>query len=98
MRRDALNFANEKYFNGHSNSRSVQENFDLITSFIQEAADKHIPSKTSRSASSVPWITPEIRRMIRKRNKNHARAKKTGNSRLKTGFQELWKEIKTEIK
>ena len=52
MRKDALNFANEKNFNGHSNSRSVQENFDLITSFIQEAADKHIPSKTSRSASS----------------------------------------------
>ena len=45
MRKDTLNFANEKYFNGHSNSRSVQENFDLITSFIQEGADKHIPSK-----------------------------------------------------
>ena len=45
MRKDALNFATEKYFNGHSNSRSVQENFDLITSFIQEAADKYIPSK-----------------------------------------------------
>ena len=43
MRKDALNFANEKYFNGHSSSCSVQENFDLITSFIQEAADKHIP-------------------------------------------------------
>ena len=25
MRKDALNFANEKHFNGHSNSRSVQE-------------------------------------------------------------------------
>ena len=54
MRKDTLNFANEKYFNGHSNSRSVQENFDLITSFIQEAADKHIPSNISRSASAVP--------------------------------------------
>ena len=38
-------------------SMSVQENFDLITSFIQESADKHIPSKTSRSTSSVPLIT-----------------------------------------
>ena len=98
MRKDALKFANEKYFNGHSNSRSVQENFDLITSFIQEAADKHIPSKISRSASSVLWITPGIRRMIRKRNKTHAKTKKTGNSRLKTRFQELRKKIKIEIK
>ena len=29
----------------------VQENFDLIISFIQESADKHVPSKTSRSVS-----------------------------------------------
>ena len=36
---------------------------DLITSFIQDSVDKHIESKISRSVSSVPWITPEIRRM-----------------------------------
>ena len=34
MRKDALRFANEKYFNGHSDARSVQENFNLITSFM----------------------------------------------------------------
>ena len=33
-----------------------------------------------------------------KRNKTHAKAKKTGHNRLKTRFQELRKEIKTEIK
>ena len=65
MRKDTLEFAKEKYFNGHSDTRSVQENFDLLTSFIQDSADKHIPSKTSRSVSSVPWITPETRRSIR---------------------------------
>ena len=42
MRKDALRFAKEKYFNGHSDARSVQENFNLITSFIQDSADKHI--------------------------------------------------------
>ena len=66
MRKDMLEFAKEKYFNGHSDTRSVQENFDLLTSFIQDSADKHIPSKTSRSVSSVPLITPEIRRKIRR--------------------------------
>ena len=76
-----------------------QETFDLGTS-IQEAADKHIPSITSRSVSSVPWITPGIRRMIKKkRNRTHAKAKKTGNSRLKTRFQELKKKkINKKIK
>ena len=39
------------YLNGHSDTRSVQENFDVLTSFIQDSADKHFPSKTSRSIS-----------------------------------------------
>ena len=76
MRKDTLEFAKEKYFNGHSATRSVQENFDLLTSFIQDSADKHIPSKTSRSVFSIPWITPEIRRKIRRKNKTLAKAKK----------------------
>ena len=88
----------EKYFNGHSDTRSVQENFDLITSFIQHSADKHIPSKTSRSVSSIPWITSEIRRKIRRRNKTHAKAKKTGRSKLRSKFETLRREIKAEVK
>ena len=54
MRKDAFEFAKAKYFNGFPDTRSVLENFNLITSFIQDSVDKHIPSKTSRSVSSVP--------------------------------------------
>ena len=43
MRAETLKFAKERYFNGYSDTRSVQENFNLITSFIQESANKHIP-------------------------------------------------------
>ena len=39
MRNDTLKFAKERYFNGHSDTRSVQENFNLITSFIQDSTD-----------------------------------------------------------
>ena len=71
MKTDTLE--KEKYFSGHSDTRSVQENFDLLTYFIQDSADKHIPSKTSRSVFSVPWIAPEIRREIPRKNKTHAK-------------------------
>ena len=87
MRNDTLEFAKEKYFNGHSESRSVRESFDLLTSFIQDLADKYIPSKKSRTVSSVSWITPEIRRKIRRKNKTHAKAKKTGSSKLRSKFE-----------
>ena len=98
MRKDTLEFAKEKFFNGHSDTRSVQENFDLLTSFIQDSGDKYIPSKTSRSVSSVPWITPEIRRKIRRKNKTHAKAKKTGSSKLRSKFETLRREIKADVR
>ena len=87
MRSDALRFAKERYLNGYSYSRSVQENFNLITSFIKDSADKHIPSKTSRSVSSVPWITPAIRRKIRRKNATHAKAKKSGSAKIRAKFE-----------
>ena len=82
MRKDTLEFAKEKYFNGHSDTRSVEENFDLLTYFIQDSANKHIPSKTSMSVSSILWITPEIRRKIRRKNKTHAKAKRQAVANL----------------
>ena len=98
MRKDTLEFAKEKYFNGRSDTRSVQKNFDLLTSFIQDSADKHIPSKTSMSVSSIPWITPEIRRKIRRKNKTHAKANKTGSSKLRSKFETLRREIKADVR
>ena len=97
-KRKVYRFAKKKYFNGHSDTRSVQENFNLITSFIQDWADKHIPSKTSRSVSSVPWITPEIRRKIRKKNESHAKAKRTGSAKIRSKFETLRSEIKADIR
>ena len=72
-----------------TDTRSVQENFNLITSFIQDSADKHIPSKTSRSVSSVPWVTPAIRRKIRRKNATNAKAKKSGSANIRAKFETL---------
>ena len=96
MRSDALRFAKGRYFNGYSDTRSVQENFNLITSFIQDSADKHIPSKTSCSVSSVPWITPAIRRKIHRKNATHA--KKSGSAKIRAEFETLRREIKADIR
>ena len=98
MRKDAFEFANKKYFNGFPDTRSVQENFNLIISFIQDSADKHILSKTSRTVSSVSWITSEIRRKIRRRNKTHVKAKKTGSKKLRSKFETLRREIKDDVR
>ena len=82
LRNDTLTFAKERYFNCHSDTRSVQEKFKLIISSIQDSANKHIPSKTSRSVSSVPWKTPEVRRKIRRRMKLMQKLKRPAVQKL----------------
>ena len=98
MRKNALRFAKKIYFNSHSDTRSVQENLNSITSFIHDSADKAILLKISRSVSSIPCITPEIRRKIHRRNKIHPKAKKTGSGKLRTKFESFRREIKADIK
>ena len=70
----------------------------MLTSFIPDSADKHIPSKTSRSVSIIPLITPEIRRKIRRKNKTHAKAKKTDSSKLRSKFETLRRETKADVR
>ena len=56
MRKDTLEFAKKKYFSGHSDTRSVQENFDLLTSFIQVSADNISHRKLAGRAFQFPGL------------------------------------------
>ena len=94
MRKDTLKFAKEST----SLVTQILVRFNLITSFIQDSADKHMPSKTSRLVSSVLWKTPEIRRNIRKKNETHAKANRTGSAKIRSKFETLRREIKADIK
>jgi hypothetical protein len=69
----------------------------MIKTFMQQAVEKHAPSKICKGKQSLPWITQSIRRMIRKRNKLHKRAKETGSGRLKKKWKQLRSDIKSEI-
>ena len=91
----SLQRKNTSVISEYLDTRSIQENLDLLTSFIQDSANKHIPWKTSRSVFSIPWITPEIRRKIRRKNKSHA--KKTGHSNLRSKFETLRRDNKADI-
>ena len=99
-----LSLQRKKYFNGHSDIRSVQENFELLTSFIQDSADKHIPSKTSSRSLQFPGfglfssLDYTWSKKIRRRNKTHAKAKKTGGSKLRSKFETLRREIKADVR
>ena len=98
MRKDASDFAKDEYFSGQSDNRSIQENsFDklLYSGVCWKSISSHKP--VGRPVL-FPWITPEIRKKIRRRNRTHVKAKKTGGSKLRAKFESLRREIKAGVK
>ena len=85
------------YFNGTQNKRDVEENWQLISSFLERTVKKNIPSKMSRARKTLPWVTDNISRMIRRRNRLHALFKKTQKDNIYKDWVELRSRIKKEV-
>ena len=97
MRSDASKFAKDRFVNGLASSRDIEQNWTMVKSFLSRAVEDHVPSKLGKAIKGLPWVNNRIRRMIRRRNKTHAMAKRFNSARLKLKWQNLRKQIKSEI-
>ena len=59
--------------------------------------NKHIPRKTLSTRKDIPWMSPEIKRKIRKKQMLYKKQKKTGNAEDKRKFRELRSIVKREL-
>jgi hypothetical protein len=50
---------------------------ELLQEYSYSLVDRNIPSRNTKAKAHLPWITREIIRMQRKRNKSHKKAKQT---------------------
>ena len=61
-------------------NKTVNQNYSNFLSILNEACDKHIPTKTVViRTDDKPFMNSSIRKAIRKRNRIHYRAKSTNN-------------------
>ena len=82
----------------------VNENYSNFLFILNEACDKHIPTKTVViRPDDKPYMNSSIRNAIRKRNRIHYRAKSTNNPdhwsqyrHLRNDVIRLVRESKTE--
>ena len=59
---------------------------------------KHIPKKCTRPRDSYPWITMEIKKLIKKRDRLSKKLKKARNNVREEKFKEARREVKRLIK
>ena len=79
-------------------SKTVDELWTDFTNTLDKLSEECIPSKLIRGKSSLPWITQEMKRLIRKRDRLYTRFKNSRDHDIRTKFQTLRQEIKKKIK
>ena len=72
-------------------SRSVEENWDTFKSTLRHGME--IPTKMTKNKTSLPWITHNIKKEMRKKEKLHKLANKTHRNRL----LEAYKKQRTKV-
>ncbi|XP_068739230.1 uncharacterized protein [Montipora capricornis] len=71
------NIAHEFCAKHNSSDFSVDENWNHFKLKLQQAIDKHIPQKQVKSNRKLPWITTQLKRMIRKRERLFKKARRS---------------------
>ena len=87
----------QKFLLNHFN-RSVEELWSDFVTTIDTYASKCVPTKTIRGKTSLPWITQDIRRQIRRKDDLYRKFKKTGDQVFRNKFLSQRKLLKRNIK
>ena len=78
--------------------KSVEELWTSFTNALDACVNECIPSKVISGKSSLPWITQEINRLIRKRDRLYSSYNVSDDNRKKKDFRALRQQIKRKIK
>ncbi len=73
----------------YSGKPGVNNLWQDIKKQLDQGIEKFIPHKIARSRNSLPWITTEVRKLIRKKNKIYTKMKKSGLAKDKTIYKEV---------
>jgi hypothetical protein len=60
----------------YQKGNSTQELWDYFKKELEDSIDENIPQKTAKIKDGNPWITRDIKRLIRKRDRLYKKQKK----------------------
>jgi len=89
--KDEISSAWDKFQTSQPHGKSVEQNWCHFTSIILTAIKNHVPTKTISGRWNLPWITPGLRRLMRKKQRVYNPAKRTQNPKHWKKFKELRK-------
>ena len=93
LKKEAASFCTE--FLNTCGTRNVQENWEILCTHMKTWKEL-IPSKPSSTRFNLPWITPDIKRMLRKKRRVYNKAK-GGNDKHRAAFKKIQNESRDAL-
>ena len=78
--------------------RSVEENWLKFKNVLQGLVDKYIPSRMTSCRHHLPWITPTIRRLCRKKCRLYNLARKSGKDKHWSNYKECKQQVRNALR
>ena len=79
-------------------SLPINSLWEHFQSTLEDSIKENIPTKLARTKDKHPWITRDVRRLIRKRDRWFKRKKKSGNCKDTQKYKELKRKTQQEIR
>ena len=81
-----------------SGEKSMDEIWEHFKETLLDSMTKNIPKKATRPRDSYPWITVEIKKLIKKRDRLSKKRKKRPSDELDTKYRDVRNEVKRLIR
>ena len=90
--KDDIDKLNRGYFDMDPNSQDIDINWTFFHERLTTLINNNIPRRNTKAKTHLPWITRELIRMQRRRNKSHKKENQTGLNGDWEKFKELQKQ------
>ena len=97
MKKDMLEFS-QTFHPDPVLPNAVEAAWTDLKEKLLQTVEKRVPSKTTPARHSNPWINTSIRRAIRRKQRAHKKARRTGKKRDADRYRRLQAEVRFEIR
>ena len=95
---DDLNSLKDELYSDTDPNTPIENIWNSFKTRLRNAMDKHIPKKSLSSWTDVPWLSPKIKQMIRKKKRLYRKAKKIDKPKIWQKFKNHRRRTKAKLK
>ena len=76
----------------------AEELWTVFKTDLNKSIESHVPHKTAREKSNLPWISPEIRRLIHRRDRLYKKKKKSADPQITAKLKDIKRQVQRELR